>query len=276
MKPIIAVFKGRKINKILCLSFLVMTLIFFGACVIIALFNTEMGEVFLILSVISGGLSIIYGLLWLVWRKKEQTAEMTMREAFEQQKAAQDGSRFVAKEFDLPKKRLIETALQRFHSIIRWTVIVALGVILLIGGILLATGSLVHAIQLIYLILFSLLIMFPGLMVQWCLYRLYNRSIPSKILLYPGKLIVDHTVFQPREIREIRVSPNQLYNRNSPAVFREMQIRTKRGSSRYRIDFRAGSETNEQPFWAEYEQFVEALYDWATENGVSVNILFMD
>ena len=83
-------------------------------------------------------------------------------------------------------------------------------------------------------------------------------------------------MFQPREIREIRVSPNQLYNRNSPAVFREMQIRTKRGSSRYRIDFRAGSETNEQPFWAEYEQFVEALYDWATENGVSVNILFMD
>ncbi|MBQ9268751.1 MAG: hypothetical protein IJ206_04435 [Oscillospiraceae bacterium] len=276
MKPIIAIFNGRKINKILCLFFLVMTLIFFGACVIIALFNAEMGEVFLVLSAISGGLSIIYGLLWLVWRKKEQSAEMTMKEAFKQQKAAQDGSRFVVKEFALPKKRLIETALQRFRSIIRWTVIVALGGILLIGGILLATGSLVHPIQLIYLILFFLLIMFPGLMVQWCLYYLYDRSIPSKILLYPGKLVIDHTVFQAREILEIRVSPNQLYNRNSPAVFREMQIRTKRDSLRYRIDYRAGSETNEQPFWTEYGQFVDVLYDWGTENSVPVNILFMD
>ena len=94
--------------------------------------------------------------------------------------------------------------------------------------------------------------------------------------MFPGKLIVDDRSFPAGTIREVRVSPERIYNRNSPGVFREMQIRTENGGEKFRIDYRSGSASNGAPFWEEYEAFIAALSGWGAENGVPVVIAYMD
>ena len=178
-------------------------------------------------------------------------------------------------EFILPKADLVKKAGNRVDSIVRWTGICALGVFLLTGGIQLACGSLKSPVQLLYMFLFCILIMIPGILIQLSLYRRYEQSVPSRILLFPGKLIIDNVSLSAREIREISVSPARIFNRNSPDVFREMLIRTEKHSTKYRIDYRAGSAFNEQPFWAEYEQFIIALSEWGSKNKVPVIVSYM-
>ena len=111
--------------------------------------------------------------------------------------------------------------------------------------------------------------------IQLNLYREYEQSVPSRILLFPGKFIIDNVNVSAREIREISVSPVRILNRNSPDVFREMLIRTEKSSAKYRIDYRTGTDSNEQPFWAEYEQFITALSEWGTKNNVPVIVSYM-
>ena len=72
------------------------------------------------------------------------------------------------------------------------------------------------------------------------------------------------------------MSSEHLMNQNSPAVFREMQVRTETSSTTYRIDYRGGSPDNGQPHWEAYDQLVDALSRWGTENSVAVLLRFMD
>ena len=117
--------------------------------------------------------------------------------------------------------------------------------------------------------------MIPGILIQLCLYFVYDQSVPARIMLYPGKLIVDNASLSAREIQAIRVSPARIFNLNSPDVFREMLIRTEKSSVKLRIDYRTGTVSNEQPFWEEYGTFIAALSEWGVRNNVPVTISFM-
>lgn len=270
------IYKGRKINRFLCLLFLILTLIFLIVAGIFALAKaSEAGYTFYILAMITGGFSLLYGLFWFLYGRAERKAELKLREILEQKNAPEDPYLLDYQEFILPKADLVKKAGNRVDSIVRWTGICALGVFLLTGGIQLACGSLKSPVQLLYMFLFCILIMIPGILIQLSLNRRYEQSVPSRILLFPGKLIIDNVSLSAREIREISVSPARIFNRNSPDVFREMLIRTEKHSTKYRIDYRAGSASNEQPFWAEYEQFIIALSEWGSKNKVPVIVSYM-
>ena len=273
----VPVYKGRKINKILCLFFLVPTLILLLAAAVSALTGrADTGYALCITALITGAFSLLYGILWFLYGRKEKETELALNDLLGRQYAPEDPARPEYREFLLPKTRLTETARERLRSIVRWFLIVPFGVFLLIGGIQFAAGVAVTPLQLLYVLLFSFLITIPGMLMQLGLYREYVRSVPSRILLFPGKLIVDDRSFPAGTIREVRVSPERIYNRNSPGVFREMQIRTENGGEKFRIDYRSGSASNGAPFWEEYEAFIAALSGWGAENGVPVVIAYMD
>ena len=272
----IPVYKGRKINKILCLSFLGITLITLAAAgVCAALDRSALCQTFCILALITGAFCLVYGILWLIYGRKEKKTEKALNELLSQQYMPEDPARPDYREFVLPKARLTEAARKRSRSVLRWTGIMALGAFLLICGIQLACGAIGSPLQVLFILIFCVLITIPGLLAQLWLYLKYDRSVPSRIVLFPGKLIVDDTVFPVGEIREIRASPDRIMNPNSPDVFREMLIRTEKHSAKFRIDYRSGTTENEQPFWEEYAQFIAALSGWGAENDVPVIISYM-
>ena len=274
---IMPIYKGRKLNKILCLIFLALTLILLAAAgVSFLLDNAALGRTFRIIALITGAFTLVYALLWLLYAKKESRAEQAMNAVLRRQYSAAEAARTEYREFTVPKAELTKAARRRYDSILLWSGITALGSFLLILGIQLACGSLRSPAQAVYVLVFCLLIMVPGVLVQGSLYRKYADAVPSRILLYPGKLVVDDTSYSASAIRELRVSPDRVVNPHSPSVFRELLIRTDAQTAVYRIDYRSGTSANEQPFWAEYEAFLAALSAWGAENGVTVTVAFMD
>lgn len=273
---IVRLYKGKKINKMLCLFFLFFALISLIAAGVCALaIDSAAGYTLCILAMIAGGFSLLYGVLWLIYGRMERIKELELRETLKGQNAIDDPYRLDYREFILPKAALTKKAGTRVRSIVRWTGIAAFAVFVLIGVIQLACGSLKSPLQLLYMFLFCVLIMIPGILIQFCLYLKYDQSVPSRILLFPGKLVIDNMTLTANEIREIRVSPSQIFNRNSPDVFREMLILTEEGRTKYRIDYRTGTAFNEQPFWEEYGQFIETLSEWGKKNNVPVTVSYM-
>lgn len=273
---IVRLYKGKKINKMLCLFFLFFALISLIAAGVCALaIDSAAGYTLCILAVIAGGFSLLYGVLWLIYGRMERIKELELRETLKGQNAIDDPYRLDYREFILPKAALTKKAGTRVRSIVRWTGIAAFAVFVLIGVIQLACGSLKSPLQLLYMFLFCVLIMIPGILIQFCLSLKYDQSVPSRILLFPGKLVIDNMTLTANEIREIRVSPSQIFNRNSPDVFREMLILTEEGRTKYRIDYRTGTAFNEQPFWEEYGQFIETLSEWGKKNNVPVTVSYM-
>lgn len=270
------VYKGKKINRFLCLFFILFAVIFLILAGVFALAkDPDKGYVFCILAIIAGGFSLLYGVLWFIYARVERKSEKKLREILEGQNTTEDPNRLDYQEFILPKAALIKKAGKRAHDIVRWTGIAALGVFLMIGGIQVACGSLKSPVQLLYMLLFCMLIMVPGLLVHLNLYLKYKQSVPTRILLFPGKLVIDNMNLSAGEIQKISVSPGQIFNPNSTDVFREMLIQTEKSSAKYRIDYRTGTFSNEQPFWAEYEQFVAALAEWGKKNRVQVVVSYM-
>ena len=72
----VPIYKGRKINKILCLSFLGITLITLAAAgVCAALDRSALCQTFCILALITGAFCLVYGVLWLIYGRKEMKTE---------------------------------------------------------------------------------------------------------------------------------------------------------------------------------------------------------
>ena len=70
------IYKGRKINRFLCLLFLILTLIFLIVAGIFALAKaSEAGYTFCILAMITGGFSLLYGLFWFLYGRAERKAD---------------------------------------------------------------------------------------------------------------------------------------------------------------------------------------------------------
>lgn len=269
--------KGRAINRILCLVFLVLLLIFLcTAGISAAMDEPELAGTFLILSAILGGFSAVYGLLWFVWKRKENRAESVLRAAFAPDAAPRDATAQTVQTICMPREKLIRAARRRLSEIVRWTAIAVFGTAVLLVIILAACGALKGFLQVLYIAAFSLLIVLPGLAGQVWLFVQYARSVPGQIQLYPGRLVIDDTFFSAGEIREIQVSSESAWNRHSPAVFRKLHLITEVRTVKYAIDYRSGRNGADQPFWPEYQTLIDALSQWGVENSVNVHVLFMD
>ena len=147
------------------------------------------------------------------------------------------------------------------------------------AGILLLlffSKELKEPVQILYTLMFGALIMLPGILLQLGILNRYTSSVPEKVVLFPGKMVVDRTVYAASSIKNIRITSSVVVNPNSPAVYREMRIHFSEGSRIYRIDYRARGNPQEQPEWAGYSGFVSDLYSWGNENKVDVTIDYMD
>ena len=259
------VYRGRKINKMMCIAFA----IFFAVFLAVGILVHDFGFV---LAQIMGAFTLFYGLLWAVWAGREKKAELELREAAEARAAAVDADGFASREYVLPREQLTDAAFERLVSIGKWSVLVALCVFALIAGLLIRNEAFKGFAHALAIMLFCIVIAVPGIIIQCIIYRKYAASVPRKIGLYPGKITVDDSIIATCEINEIRISPDRVYNPHSPGVFREMMIRTSEGEKHYRIDFRAGGPV----CWDEYPQFAEALAGWGRENNVPVTVMYME
>ena len=267
--------QGRKLNKILCLGLLGAAVLFLTAAAVRAFLDQESrAYADMVLALITGGFGLFYGMLWAFWARKERKAADALRELAAKTAAEPDPGRPDSEEFTLPKDRLTEAARKRFLDVVKWSRIGALVVFAVIFAILLFNDALTGGIQQpVSLALFSVLLSLPAVVIQWIIYKRYESSVPGRVLLYPGKLVVDAAVYSARDIREIRVSSARRANPNSVDLYREMEVRAAEGSRIWRIDYRAGDGALS---WEAYPWFVRSLTVWGKQNGVSVTVDYMD
>lgn len=273
----LTIVKGRRINKILCFICLIPAVIFlifagiFSACG-----KVPLAQTFLIIGVITGGFALLYGVLWMIFAFLEGKRQRAL-EKINAEKAGRREAGFTCKEYLLPKEKLMQAARKRFRKIVIWSCMISL---LTASGILLLlffSNALKEPLQILYTLLFSAVIMLPGILIQLEILSRYTSSVPGKIVLFPGKMVVDQTVYAANAIKNIRITSSEVMNPNSPAVYRELRINCGEGSSCiYRIDYRTRGDPQEQPEWADYSRFVSNLYAWGNENRIDVTIDYMD
>ena len=272
----LTVTKGRRINKILFFICLIPAVVLVAAAGICALTGKEaLAHTFFIIGVIWGGFALFYGILWLIFAVRERRQQR----AFEEIDAAEAEGRapeFACTEYILPKEELTQAARRRFGKIVLWSCITAFLVSVCIFLMLFFSKSIGSPLQVLYIAAFGAVIIIPGSTIQAVIYYRYTRSVPGKIVLYPGKIVIDRTVYTDSSVTEIQISSSEIKNTNSPAVYRELRINSKTGSEVYRIDFRMPGKPSEQPRWTDYSRFVSDLYEWGKENRTEVKIDYMD
>ena len=271
----IPIYKGKKINRFLCLGMAAAAVVSLAAAGALYVAGKEnWGAAILILGLITGGFALLYGILWAVFAKREKKAELALQaaEAAKLKESPQEEGAFGWREFVLPKQRLTEAAFRRFTKGFQWVAIIALILFVLMTGSMIRAGSFGGPLHALAILGFCVAISIPGLIVQGVIYRKYEKAVPERILLYPGSLTVDGRVFSAQEIRGVSISPPRVYNVNSPAVFRGMEVRTADGEKRYTIDFRSDRSVS----WEEYPQFAEALLEWGEANRIPVTTAYME
>ena len=96
------IYKGKKINKILCIMCLIMSIMLLALMIVLRLLGKP--AVFL-LPLITGGFALLYGILWAFWSGKEKKAEEKIRQVLETRSASQTSAGFAPQEFIVPKDR---------------------------------------------------------------------------------------------------------------------------------------------------------------------------
>ena len=266
---------GRKMNKIICLVCLIPGVLFSAVAFVYRLLGRrEISSALSVLAVIFAAFSLLYGFLLLCYGAKEKKTQQALSAA--EPVVSGNGLSHTVREFRIPREHLIAAAEKRFLRILK-----GLGVMVPVVGALMALcigigGAWKSPLQIVYICIFCTLIAIPGIVIQSVIYSRYSRSIPERIILSPGKLVIDRTVFPSSDIMEIGISSDRLANPSSPSVYREMLVWTSSGMNRYRIDFRQPSKDGSQPRWEEYPAMVDALSAWGRENRVNVVVNYMD
>lgn len=273
----LTIVKGRRINKILCFICLIPAVIFLiFAGIFFACGKEPLAQTFLIIGAVTGGFALLYGVLWMIFAFLEGKRQRAL-EKINAEKAGQREAEFTCKEYLLPREKLTRAARKRFREIVIWSCMIAF---LTSAGILLLlffSKALKEPAQILYTLMFGVMIMLPGILIQLEILNRYASSVPGKVVLFPGKMVVDQTVYAASSIKNIRITSSEVMNPNSPAVYREMRINYGEGSNCiYRIDYRMRGDPQKQPEWAEYSGFVSDLYAWGNENRVVVTIDYMD
>ena len=69
----IPIYKGRKINRMLCILFLVLFAISLVSAVLVS-------DIAVIFAQITGAFALLYGILWAFWARKESKAEQALKD----------------------------------------------------------------------------------------------------------------------------------------------------------------------------------------------------
>lgn len=261
--------KGSKINQLLCLTFSGMTavLLLLGSVYWLLGYDVFL-YVTLVLAAITAGFGVLYLVLWQVFKWQEQQSQLKLEQAAQLPAEENEGA-LEYREFVLPKQKLAETAYARFQKIAAALLIVAVVVFVILAGSNLAGGGRIWGTG-----LFCILVITPGILLQYLLYRRYADSIPERIVLFPGKLIVDNHSYRTGELEQITISAYKNANRNAIQVYRKMIVKEKRKERLYTIDYCAPSEGN--PRWEGYGVFLESLKNWAKQNSVPLKVDYMN
>ena len=143
-------YKGSGVNRICCLLWLGLLLVCLCAAGISSAMDAgELAGTFLILSAILGGVSAVFGLLWFVWKRKENRAEDVLREVLAPDAVPRDATAQTVQSICLPREKLIGAARRRLTEIVRWMGIAALCTGALLVIIQVACGALkdFHALK---------------------------------------------------------------------------------------------------------------------------------
>ena len=101
----VPVYKGRKINKILCLLFLLLTLILLLAAAVSAVTDrADTGYALCITALITGAFSLLYGILWFLYGRKEKETELALNDLLGGQYAPEDPARSEYRDFAFRKR----------------------------------------------------------------------------------------------------------------------------------------------------------------------------
>ncbi|MCQ2433092.1 MAG: hypothetical protein MJ175_10870 [Clostridia bacterium] len=270
----IPVIKGRRLNKLLCLTFLSMALVFLIIAGIYRLSGEPvLAEVLCVLAGIVGIFCLFYGFLWFIYYRTEQKRQTKLMRAAEILAQDSEEERADDHEFIIPREALTEAAWHHFRSIALALVIAALTAFMIVYGILLITNGFGGIAHLLITALFCFLVTLPGTLVQYIIYRNYARSVPGRILLFPGKLLVDERQFTVRDIEKVTISSYRSANSSSAALYRKLTVQTAGRTFTYTIDYRAAGGN---PRWAGYGLLLVSLQTWAQQNRVTLVVDYMN
>lgn len=265
----VPIYKGKKINKMLCIIFLVLFVPSLAAAIVLP-------APFIVLAQIFGAFALLYGILWSVWAGREKKAEKALQAAEAARVGQHESDGFFSREYVIPKEDLTEAAFRRLISIVKGCVYVSLAIFALITLAMIFSGSFGGPAHAAAIMLFSFAISVPGIIIQIGIYRKYEKTVPRKIGMYPGKLIIDDTLTASRDIREVRISPERLFNANSPSIFRKLTVSTTGGEKYWCIDYRSYAASGKGICWNEYTEFAQDLKEWGKTNEVPVTTEYMD
>jgi len=271
----IPIVKGRKANRLICILFGCISATFVIGAVLSAILNNVSLAYSLILpAIIFGGFSILYGIGWYVYRKKEARAQKFMEELIDPLLPSGEEEPVALQEFQLPREDLVKTAKTRFRKICSTALIVCPLFFIVFYAFLLFSIGYSGIRHLLSVLFFCILVSFPGIIIQYGIYKKYASSVPRRIILPPGKLCVDGVIYPSREIRHLTITSDLQANRNSNAIYRKLTVTTSSSVTSYTVDFKANSA--ELPKWERYPEFISALKIWSEQNLVHFTIDYMD
>ena len=259
-----------KSSKYICILMLCFSVPALAAAVVLRHYS------FFVLFLITGVFALIYGGFWAFWTKKEKKKEQEIREIEEAKVTGSEPDPLALYEFILPREQLKKAAFKRVIDVLKWVPLVALIMTAVITGTLVFYGETPGIGQCFGMLLFCMIVGIPGIIIQFVINKAYTAELPRKVVLYPGKLVVDGEVMAAGEIREIRVSPKRMYNYHSPKILRGMTVKTGKGKRVYQFDFWSGRESADRLCWAEYPAFVDAVTEWGRANHIAVVIEYME
>lgn len=231
--------------------------------------DTALAETMCVLAAMTGCFGLFYGILWFVYARKEQARQQKIERAA-QILRQEDDHRIDYKEFVLPQQKLTEAAKMRFRKIALGLVVAVAVVFVVMSTAVLITCGYGGPGQLIVMAVFCMITGLPGVIMQYIIYRKYEKSVPGHIMFFPGKILVDEKQFLMNDIEKITVSSYKSNNPNNSALYRKLIIQTKKDKHEYTIDYR--NLNGEGPHWKEYGVMLEALKTWAEQHRADLTV----
>ncbi len=162
-------------------------------------------QVMCMIAAIWAGFAAVYGIGWLVYARREAKRQKKIERAAELLRE-ESSNQLAYAEFTLPKDELAAGAKKRFTKFAAALLCIALTVFAVLYVIILLSAGWGGFVHLLWVLGFCLLITVPGTLVQYGIYKKYVSDLPEKIILFPGKLIIDGRQFAAREVQSIGIS----------------------------------------------------------------------
>ena len=263
-----------RVNKILCLVLLSMVFAFLmvgGGYTLLG--DPDMGLLLCVPAAIAACFCLLYGILWGVYAHKEKKHQRKLEEVAKLF-SEPDDSAVTYHEFILPRKELIHASKNRLQRIAFALLVSGIVQFVIMYGIMYLSNGYGGIRHLISVMGFAFVVVTPGILMQYIVFRKYARAVPERIMLFPGKIIVDGLQYCTYEIKSITVSSIRSVSKDTSVLYRKLKIYTKKQVREYTIDYRFAVDDN--PRWSGYGEFLMALRSWAEQNRVKLTVDYMN